>query len=127
MREFVETIVVGGGQAGLAASYWLARARRPHLVLERSAHAAHAWRDQRWDSFTLVTPNWQVRMPGAEYAGPEPDGFLARDQVVDYFEQYIARFRLPVRYGVEVWSISRNRPVPIPSPPTRAPTRVTTS
>ena len=108
MREFVETIVVGGGQAGLAASYWLARARRPHLVLERSAHAAHAWRDQRWDSFTLVTPNWQVRMPGAEYAGPEPDGFLARDQVVDYFEQYIARFRLPVRYGVEVWSISRN-------------------
>jgi putative flavoprotein involved in K+ transport len=108
MPEFVETMVVGGGQAGLAASYCLARARRRHLVLERSAHAAHAWRDQRWDSFTLVTPNWQIRMPGAEYAGPEPDGFLARDKVVDYFEQYVTRFRLPVRYGVEVRSISRN-------------------
>src|SRR6516162_3356191 len=108
MREFVETIVVGGGQAGLAASYWLARARRPHLVLERSPHAAHAWRDQRWDSFTLVTPNWTVRMPGAEYDGPDPKGFLKRDQVVEYLEQYVGRFRLPVRYGVEVTSVRRH-------------------
>jgi len=56
--------------------------------------SVHAWRDQRWDSFTLVTPNWQVRMSGAEYQGAEPDG--------QYIEQYVARFRLPVRYGVEV-------------------------
>jgi len=107
MNKYVETIIVGGGQAGLAASYYLSQAKRPHLILERSPHAAHAWRDQRWDSFTLVTPNWTVRMPGAEYDGPDPKGFLTRDQVVEYLEQYVARFRLPVRYGVEVTSVRR--------------------
>jgi len=107
MPKYVETIIVGGGQAGLAASYYLSQAERPHLILERSPHAAHAWRDQRWDSFTLVTPNWTVRMPGAEYDGPNPKGFLSREQVVEYLEQYVARFRLPVRYGVEVTSVRR--------------------
>jgi putative flavoprotein involved in K+ transport len=108
MPKYVETIVIGGGQAGLAASYYLTKAGRPHIVFERSAWAAHAWRDQRWDSFTLVTPNWTVRMPGAEYDGADPNGFLTRDQVVDYFERYVARFRLPVKYGVEVRSVSRD-------------------
>jgi putative flavoprotein involved in K+ transport len=107
MSEYVDTIVVGGGQAGLAASYYLSQAQRPHIVFERSLHPAHAWRNQRWDSFTLVTPNWMVRMPGAEYDGNDPDGFLTRDQVVSYLSGYVSRFHLPVRYGVEVRSIGR--------------------
>ena len=108
MAKSVETIVVGGGQAGLAASYYLSQAGRPHFVLERSSQAAHAWRKERWDSFTLVTPNWTLRMPGAEYAGESPDGFLTRQQVVDYFEAYIAHFGLPMRFGVEVQSVERS-------------------
>jgi putative flavoprotein involved in K+ transport len=103
--EHIETVIVGGGQAGLATSYHLAQQGHEHVVLERSAHVASAWRDGRWDSFTLVTPNWSLRMPGAEYAGPDPDGFLPRDEVVAYFDRYVERFGLPVRYDSEVRSV----------------------
>ena len=100
-----ETVVIGAGQAGLAISYHLTRAGRAHLVLEKAALTANAWRNQRWDSFTLVTPNFQVRMPGAEYAGPDPYGFMSRAQVIEYLEAYAGRFQLPVRCGVEVRSV----------------------
>jgi len=79
-------IVIGGGQAGLAARYELAQRGIDHLVLDRASVAAK-WRE-RWDSFTLVTPNWTVKLPGAEYTGPEPDGFLPRDQIVSHLERY---------------------------------------
>ncbi len=101
-REYFETVIIGAGQAGLATSYHLQQQGREHIVLERAARAAPAWSEGRWDSFTLVTPNWSVRMPGAEYAGPDPDGFMSRDEVAAYFDDYVTRFALPVRYGVEV-------------------------
>ena len=69
MSETVETVIVGGGQAGLATSYHLQRRGREHVVLEQAAQAGNAWRNDRWDSFTLVTPNWSFRLPGAEYDG----------------------------------------------------------
>ena len=103
--ECIETVVVGGGQAGLATSYYLAQQGRDHVVLEQAAQAAPVWRNERWDSFTLVTPNWSLRMPGAEYDGPEPDGFIPRDEVVAYFERYVDRFQLPVRYNTRVVTI----------------------
>jgi putative flavoprotein involved in K+ transport len=103
----VETVVIGAGQAGLAMSYHLTRAGRPHLVLEKTAQLANAWRNQRWDSFTLVTPNFQVRMPGAEYTGPEPYAFMSRARVIEYLEAYAAQFHLRVRCGVEVLSVER--------------------
>jgi putative flavoprotein involved in K+ transport len=105
MSEYVETVIVGGGQAGLAVSYYLSRQGRAHTILEQASRPAEAWRNHRWDSFTLVTPNWTVRMPGAEYQGDDPDGFMPRDQVVAYFEEYIERFRLPIQYGVRVSSV----------------------
>jgi putative flavoprotein involved in K+ transport len=105
MAEKIETIIVGGGQAGLAASYWLGQLGREHIVLEQAAYAGSAWRDGRWDSFTLVTPNWTVRLPGAEYQGSDPDGYMARTDLVRYFEAYVERFRLPVRYQTRVDSI----------------------
>lgn len=104
--EKIDTIIVGGGQAGLATSYYLSQLGHEHLVLERAARAGNTWRNERWDSFTLVTPNWTLRMPGAEYSGPDRDGFMARDEVVGYFEQYAARFRLPVRYATSALSIA---------------------
>ena len=72
MLHRIDTVIVGGGQAGLAISYYLSQEGRDHVVLERAPAVAHAWRNQRWDSFTLVTPNFQVRMPGAEYRGNDP-------------------------------------------------------
>jgi putative flavoprotein involved in K+ transport len=105
MTEKVETIIVGGGQAGLATSYWLGQLGRENIVLEGAATAGSAWRDGRWDSFTLVTPNWSIRLPGAEYQGRDPDGYMGRADLVRYFEQYVERFHLPVRYETRVNSI----------------------
>jgi putative flavoprotein involved in K+ transport len=105
MIESVDTVIVGGGQAGLSVSYFLRQQAREHVVLERAAQAGEAWRNHRWDSFTFVTPNWMIRLPGAEYQGDDPDGFLPRDQIVQVFEQYVERFTLPVRYGVQVTAV----------------------
>jgi putative flavoprotein involved in K+ transport len=88
-EQRVETIIIGGGQAGLSASYFLRQQNRDHLVLEKSNSPAHVWKDQRWDSFTLVSPNWSFRLPGAEYHGSDPNGFMPRDEVVRRFEDYV--------------------------------------
>jgi putative flavoprotein involved in K+ transport len=105
LNETVDTVIVGGGQAGLAVSYYLTQQGRPHVVLEQAAQAGAAWRNQRWDSFTFVTPNWMTQLPGAVYAGPDPDGFLARPEIVAYFEHYVARYALPVRYETQVTAV----------------------
>jgi putative flavoprotein involved in K+ transport len=105
MSESIHTIIVGGGQAGLSASYYLKQLGREHLILDRATQSADAWRNQRWDSFTLVTPNMSFRMPGAEYDGPDPHGYMPRDEVVGRFEDYIQRFDLPISYGIPVQSI----------------------
>lgn len=102
--ESIETVIIGGGQAGLATSYWLNQFGREHIVMEKASQAGHAWR-QRWDSFTLVTPNWTFRLPGAEYTGSEPEGFMPRDEVIAAFERYVVDQRLPVAFGVEVTGI----------------------
>ncbi|MFN8497568.1 MAG: NAD(P)-binding domain-containing protein [Anaerolineae bacterium] len=105
MNHRVETVIVGGGQGGLSVSYYLSQQGHEHVVLDAAARPATAWRDARWDSFTLNTPNWTFRLPGAVYAGDDPDGFMAREDIVRYFEDYIERFKLPVRYGVRATSI----------------------
>lgn len=102
MSTHIETVIVGGGQAGLAVSYYLSQQNRPHIVLEQADKPGNAWRNHRWDSFTLNTPNWQSALPGAEVPGSSPDGFLSREEIVAYFERYASRFRLPVSYGVHV-------------------------
>lgn len=105
MGERVDTVIVGGGQAGLSISYHLTRQQREHIVLEQAAQPGSAWRNHRWDSFTLVTPKWQIRLPGAEYQGDDPDGFMPRDEVVAYLERYVEQHRLPVRHQVLVKTI----------------------
>jgi putative flavoprotein involved in K+ transport len=107
MKEYLDTIIVGGGQAGLAVSYYLTQQGRSHAVLEQSPQPANAWRNHRWDSFTFVTPNWMTRLPGAEYHGADPDGFMSRSEIVTFFEQYVERFKLPVRYDVQVTAIEQ--------------------
>ena len=105
MNKHIETVVIGGGQAGLAVSYYLGQKNRPYIVLEQAAKAANAWRNHRWDSFTLNTPNWQSLLPGTEIPGSNPDNFLSRDEIVAYLENYVSRFQLPVSYGVQVQAV----------------------
>jgi putative flavoprotein involved in K+ transport len=101
-------VVVGGGQAGLSVSFCLNEHGVDHLVLER-ARVASSWRDQRWDTFCLVTPNWQCQLPGHSYQGPDPKGFMGRDAIVGYLESYVARFHPPIREAVEVKSLVPSR------------------
>lgn len=105
-EERVETVIVGGGQAGLATSYHLTQLGREHIVLEQAARPAPVWSDKRWDSFTLVTPNWSFQIPGVAYDGPDPDGFLSRAEVIARFEDLVARFHLPVICDTRVAAIA---------------------
>ena len=88
-------VIVGGGQAGLAMSWWLVRAGVEHLVIERET-VGHEWADARWDAFCLVTPNRQCTLPGWPYAGDDPDGFMVRDEIVAYLRGYADSFPAPV-------------------------------
>jgi len=103
--QSIQTLIIGGGQGGLSVSYYLSQERREHVVLEAAAQPAHAWRNDRWDSFTLVTPNWTFRLPGAPYDGGDPHGYLPRAEIVSRFESYIERYRLPVQFSVRVRAV----------------------
>jgi len=109
MPEQVEAVVIGGGQAGLAISSYLTQQGRTHVVLEQATQVAPAWRHGRWDSFTLVTPNWTVRLPGFPYQGDDPDGFMPGADVVRHLEQYAASFQAPVHCGVQVTAVDPAR------------------
>ncbi len=104
MTEQRDVVIIGGGQAGLAMSYYLTQQGRAHVVLERG-RVAETWRSQRWDSFTLVTPNWMMQLPGFPYQGNDPDGFLPRDDVVTFLERYAQSFQAPLRCGVQATAV----------------------
>jgi len=104
MTEQVEVVIIGGGQAGLALSYYLTQQGRTHLVLEQG-RVGETWRSGRWDSFTLNTPNWMTQLPGFPYQDDDPDGFLPREDIVAYLEQYSASFHAPLRCGVRVTAV----------------------
>ncbi|MBP5871432.1 MSMEG_0569 family flavin-dependent oxidoreductase [Streptomyces scabiei] len=100
-------VVIGGGQAGLSMSYCLRRRGVEHVVIEAN-RVGHEWRERRWDSFCLVTPNWQCRLPGYPYQGDDPDGFMVRDEIVRYLEDYVSFFRPPLVEGVTVTRLRRS-------------------
>lgn len=104
MTRHFETVIIGAGQAGLAASYYLNQQKREHVILEKH-RIGEAWRSGKWDSFTLVTPNWMLKLPDFPYAGDDPDGFMERDEVAQYLEDFARQFDPPVQTGVEVTSI----------------------
>ena len=99
-------VVVGGGQAGLAMSWWLTRRGIDHVVLERT-RVGEEWRERRWDTFCLVTPNWQCKLPGFPYDGEDPDGFMVRDEIVRYVEAYAKSFDVPLAEGVTATRLRR--------------------
>ena len=99
IKEQIETIVIGGGQAGLAMSYHLGRLGHEHLVLERE-RIAERWRSERWDSLRFQSPNWNIHLPGLAFRTSEPDAFASRDDIVGFIEHYAALIRPPLRSGV---------------------------
>jgi putative flavoprotein involved in K+ transport len=104
--ERLETVIVGGGQAGLAAGYHLVRRARPFVILDAGRRVGDAWRG-RWDSLTLFTPARYSGLPGWPFPAPARS-YPAKDQVADYLEAYAARFELPVHGGVRVDGLSRD-------------------
>ena len=101
-----ETVVIGGGQAGLAMSRCLTDAGVDHVVLERG-RVAERWRSGSWESLRLLTPNWQSRLPGFRYDGPDPDAYMAVSEVVDYLDRYARSFRAPVEPDTTVREVER--------------------
>lgn len=99
-----DTIVIGAGQAGLAASRCLSDRGVDHVVLERG-RVAERWRSERWDSLRLLTPNWMSRLPGWSYDGPDPDGFMTAGEVVDFFQRYARSSAAPVEEESAVESL----------------------
>ena len=98
---YLPVIIIGGGQAGLSMSYCLKERGIAHVVFEKH-RMGEAWRSQRWDSFCLVTPNWQCQLPGFPYPGSDPNGFMKKDEIVEYIEAYARFFRPPLHEGVKV-------------------------
>ena len=88
----VTVVVVGGGHSGLAMSKRLSDRGVEHVVLER-AEVANSWLTERWDSFTMLTPNWQARLPGRVYDGDDPDGFMTGADVVGFIQAYAGEIR----------------------------------
>ena len=105
--EMIDTLVVGGGQAGLAMSAHLTQKGVPHLVLER-ARIAERWRSERWDSLVANGPAWHDRFPDFDFSGAPADAFAPKETIADYFVAYSEKTGTPIRCGVEVTSVRRN-------------------
>lgn len=105
-REHKTVVIVGGGQAGLSVSYYLAGEGIDHVVLERHKKF-HSWRVNRWDTFCLVTPNWQCRLPDFPYQGKDPNGFMVKEEITDFLDAFAAKFNPPLIEDCSVTKIER--------------------
>ncbi len=99
--KYTTTVIIGAGQAGLAMSKHLADRSIEHVLLERGK-VANSWRQERWDSLHLLTPNWQSRLPGYHYSGNDPDGYMNMPQVVGHLTNYAAAIDAPVMQDTRV-------------------------
>jgi putative flavoprotein involved in K+ transport len=107
VTEHIDVVIIGAGQAGLSVAYCLSKIGRQFIILEKASTIVPAWRG-RWDSFTLVLPNWVLRLPDFTYDGDDPDGYMGREGLVRYFEAFAARFKPEVRFGQTVTSVEKN-------------------
>ena len=98
------TVVIGAGHAGLAVSHFLSQRSIDHVVIERG-EVANTWRTERWDSLRLLTPNWQSRLPGVDYTGPDPDGFMTMPEVVGFIDGYARHVGAPLHTNTTVTSV----------------------
>lgn len=101
---FVDVLIIGAGHSGLAMSYRLSEKSIEHVILERH-EVANSWFSERWESFRLLTPNWQSCLPGYRYCGANPDGFMSRNEIVDFIKRYAAYSQAPVVTHTRVCSV----------------------
>src|SRR5689334_5603618 len=106
MDEPLDTVIIGGGQAGLALGHHLRRAGHRFAIVEAHDRVGDAWR-RRWDSLILFTPRRYDALPGFAFPG-DPEGCPGKDEVADYLESYAARFELPVRLASPVTAVRRD-------------------
>ncbi|MGB8332563.1 MAG: NAD(P)/FAD-dependent oxidoreductase [Polyangiales bacterium] len=102
-----DTIIIGGGQAGLAMSRCLADEGIEHVVLERG-RVAERWKSERWNSLRLLSPRWHTRLPGCAYHGPDPDGFMTMPEIISYLERYARSFGAPIHDETNVLGVERS-------------------
>lgn len=100
----VTVVVIGAGHAGLAMGHHLARRGIDHVLLERG-EVANAWRHERWDSLHLLTPNWQCRLPGQAYAGPDPDGYMGMPELIAFLDAYARQLTSPIHTDTRVRAV----------------------
>lgn len=105
--QSIDTVIVGGGQAGLATSRCLTGRNVPHIILERG-RLVERWQSERWDSLRLLTPNWMTRLPGDyHYQGDDPDGYMTAKETIQFFHEYADSFHAPIRTQTQVNSIEK--------------------
>ncbi len=107
--KHTDTVIIGGGQAGLAMSRCLRERQIDHIVLERG-RIGERWRSERWDSLRLLSPNWMARLPHYAYQGEDPDGFMTMPAFIRYLEAYADSFEAPVQTGTTVHCVERADP-----------------
>ena len=106
MNEQIETVIIGGGHAGLTMSNYLSQAGREHVILERG-RVGERWRSERWDSFCFQFPNWTIELPGYKYQCDDPNAFAPGHEVVRFLDGYATFINAPTRCGVEVAALER--------------------
>ncbi|EJL58651.1 flavin-dependent oxidoreductase, MSMEG_0569 family [Rhizobium sp. CF122] len=106
LKQHYSAVVIGGGQAGLSASHYLKRHGIDHVVFERKT-VAHKWKNERWDAFCLVTPNWQCQLPDHPYDGRDPHGFMVKHEILAYVDGFVKKVDAPVFEQTGVTSLEK--------------------
>jgi putative flavoprotein involved in K+ transport len=106
LKAHYSTVVIGGGQAGLSASHYLTKHGIDHVVFEKKT-VAHKWKNERWDAFCLVTPNWQCQLPDHPYDGDDPHGFMVKDEIIAYVDRFVRKVDAPVYEHTTVTSLEK--------------------